>query len=286
MAKTATHIGECQGCGHIQKLPGGTLSLHGYTVAWGFFSGTCDGARELPYELSCDYCKKQIVRCTEQREKTLALAAHYRRPITEAVADYVTVSIGRDPRTGRERTVQVKDMALTMVENPKAPGHFDVIGTYERDGETHTVNFTGINGLLHYEHPKTALAAAKLLNERLAKMQDLHAQQLLSYIQWQEKRVTEWKLRELRTVEEEAKTVKAGDSKLLETLAEADEPVEIMVLTARFNRNGKYTQATKLISLGLAEKTEEGDRRGRTWIKVRITEAGRKHLNDVAWGRA
>lgn len=33
-------------------LPNGKLSLHGYTKTWGFFNGTCFGARELPFEQS------------------------------------------------------------------------------------------------------------------------------------------------------------------------------------------------------------------------------------------
>lgn len=53
MSKTpATHYGECQICGHQQKLPRGVLSKHGYTKQWGFFSGTCPGAGHLPFEQS------------------------------------------------------------------------------------------------------------------------------------------------------------------------------------------------------------------------------------------
>lgn len=35
-------------------LPGGVLSKHGYTVKWGFFSGVCAGAHQLPFEISKD----------------------------------------------------------------------------------------------------------------------------------------------------------------------------------------------------------------------------------------
>jgi hypothetical protein len=35
-------------------LPADTLSLHGYTKRWGFFSGTCRGARHRPFEVSKD----------------------------------------------------------------------------------------------------------------------------------------------------------------------------------------------------------------------------------------
>ena len=39
----ATHDGECQLCGRMQKLPDGRLAKHGYTTRWGFFQGVCPG---------------------------------------------------------------------------------------------------------------------------------------------------------------------------------------------------------------------------------------------------
>lgn len=50
MAKKATHTGTCQSCGRRQKLPGGRLSKHGYTVDWGYFNGICSGAEHKPLE--------------------------------------------------------------------------------------------------------------------------------------------------------------------------------------------------------------------------------------------
>lgn len=52
--RKATHSGTCQLCGREQKLPGGRLSLHGYTTRWGFFSGVCPGSTWLPFEVSAD----------------------------------------------------------------------------------------------------------------------------------------------------------------------------------------------------------------------------------------
>jgi hypothetical protein len=60
MAK-ATHSGECQICGKRQKLPNGLLSNHGYSVKWNMFLGICPGAIVLPYELSCDAIKENLV---------------------------------------------------------------------------------------------------------------------------------------------------------------------------------------------------------------------------------
>lgn len=60
MSRKANHRGTCQACGRIQMLPADTLSLHGYTKRWGFFSGTCRGARHRPFELSKDLIESCI----------------------------------------------------------------------------------------------------------------------------------------------------------------------------------------------------------------------------------
>jgi hypothetical protein len=57
----ATHKGTCQVCGRQQMLPNDRLSKHGYTVEFGWFEGTCQGAGHLPYELSCDLVKESVV---------------------------------------------------------------------------------------------------------------------------------------------------------------------------------------------------------------------------------
>lgn len=50
MGMKATHVGICQICGREQKLPGGRLSVHGYTVERGWFEGVCPGSGHLPFE--------------------------------------------------------------------------------------------------------------------------------------------------------------------------------------------------------------------------------------------
>lgn len=77
----ATHTGHCQICGRLQKLPGGHLSLHGYTVAWGGFNGTCSGARGLPFEQSIDLIQNAIAdaegEATSLHEQATALESDY-----------------------------------------------------------------------------------------------------------------------------------------------------------------------------------------------------------------
>lgn len=52
MAKiqAATHRGNCQICGHQQHVMGAVLAKHGYTVTFGFFSGTCYGSGQKPIQ--------------------------------------------------------------------------------------------------------------------------------------------------------------------------------------------------------------------------------------------
>tara|TARA_R110002020_G_scaffold62613_1_gene167328 strand:+ start:5973 stop:6566 length:594 start_codon:yes stop_codon:yes gene_type:complete len=49
---TATHNGNCQCCGSLQAVNNktGLLAKHGYTVDWGFFSGTCVGSDHPPLQ--------------------------------------------------------------------------------------------------------------------------------------------------------------------------------------------------------------------------------------------
>lgn len=75
MAK-AINDGTCQICGSRQRLPNGRLAKHGYTTRWGFFSGTCTGSEELPFEQSIGLILNAI-------ERAKAEAAGLRKSATE-----------------------------------------------------------------------------------------------------------------------------------------------------------------------------------------------------------
>ncbi len=62
----ATHEGHCQLCGHLQKLPCGTLARHGYQVRWNCFVGICPGSLGRPYETSKDLIEAAIVQTDNQ----------------------------------------------------------------------------------------------------------------------------------------------------------------------------------------------------------------------------
>ena len=58
--RRATHMGECQICHNMQKLPKGKMSIHGYTRQFGWFQGKCAGSGHLPLEQSCDLIQWSI----------------------------------------------------------------------------------------------------------------------------------------------------------------------------------------------------------------------------------
>lgn len=64
----ATHYGTCQVCGSVQKADRHTnrLAAHGYTLAYGWQSGSCSGSHQLPYEVSKDYLEATLKSCREQ----------------------------------------------------------------------------------------------------------------------------------------------------------------------------------------------------------------------------
>ena len=51
-ARTLDNTGTCACCGQNVKLSGGRIVQHGYTIRWGFQSGSCFGVGYLPIEVS------------------------------------------------------------------------------------------------------------------------------------------------------------------------------------------------------------------------------------------
>lgn len=97
MKQAATHKGHCQICDRLQMLPGGMIAKHGYTVKnrgnWGFFSGTCFGSDNLPYEQSADLIPPMIENMKKQIEETKKHHDDVLTPKPEAKAwyhEYVT----------------------------------------------------------------------------------------------------------------------------------------------------------------------------------------------------
>lgn len=112
MAK-ATHAGHCQACGRLQRLPSGNLSLHGYTVDHGWFSGVCQGAKHLPFEQSIDQILNVYLPSAEAELKRLIEAQVAIRAVVPEVFS-----------TG-ELTAEVKAPVPVQVTNPRGYGYGD-----------------------------------------------------------------------------------------------------------------------------------------------------------------
>ena len=192
MGKQATHKGECQICGRTQKLPGGRMAKHGYTVSWGFFNGTCQGSAALPFEQDCSLvaeairaAKKHRVylveRIAELRENTNPVRAH---------AHYYAKDHGYESTWADTSTIVV-------AEPGRHSGQWVAPVTDPRGGAQ--VATFGYKGRSYGS--ATAEEAAYGANVRLAEgmeRNDLASAQ--RYIDWQTSRLADWTVQPLRTV--------------------------------------------------------------------------------------
>lgn len=195
----AKFIGSCQLCGRVQKLPSDKLSLHGYTVAWGFFSGTCPGSKGLPFEVSTNLieaaiasAKDEIKRLAKQSEDlkagvmlegTKAWNHSYTSPTYSNKGGYHWEQI--------EVIGEVEMMELSSGPYAIVRAHY-----VDRAGTKHNIQVPTGCGI------KTVDALRKNLNVRYAGAIDDRIKQLKSYVAWQKDRIKDWKPAELKPVVE------------------------------------------------------------------------------------
>lgn len=190
MAK-ATHNGECQLCGKIQKLPSGVLSNHGYTVKWNMFEGICPGSRKLPYELSCELIKSQVPVIQERLknlgQKRIQLLSSSTEP--KAWVHVYLKSINK---------YLWKEVELTK-ESRECNSHQwkVVIMCFSDEGKEirEEINKAGVDSSLPILDIATNLNhkyVLSCLDSRIKQMQD--------YLVWCERRISEWQLAELKII--------------------------------------------------------------------------------------
>ncbi len=191
----ATNAGSCQACGRIQKAPGGYLALHGYTVEWNCFNGQCPGSKHIPYEHDCSLIQRFVNSAQEQHDSLKARIAELNAPATEPkawVSEYI-------PATWQNRHSRYQDRNVTL---------FSYVKKYEHTGEEYLdiwyFNLEGKFKSLHTHSifAKTVLEAATQLNQRYASNElEPRLKQLKSYIDWQNRRIREWKYTDLLPLE-------------------------------------------------------------------------------------
>lgn len=69
--------GNCQICGSLQAVDNktGRLAKHGYTVKDGYFSGSCAGSHQVPFQISHDFLDLVIERTKKEVADLLSYAA-------------------------------------------------------------------------------------------------------------------------------------------------------------------------------------------------------------------
>jgi hypothetical protein len=192
MAKAATHFGTCQVCGSRQKLPSGVLAKHGYTLKFGFFSGTCWGSDALPFEQSKDLIEGAIARATKRAAELDLEAAEFERPATAPKA----------------RAHVYKDRA--QCEPYEKPGYAWVDGTIEARRMHGGYRFAIITAKGHafgvsdgYNYDATEVDVATHNNREWAQQLRKWAQDAREYAEWQKGRIANWQPKELDPVKPE-----------------------------------------------------------------------------------
>lgn len=189
----ATHVGTCQCCGHVQKLPGGQLSKHGYTKRWGFFSGVCRGAHHLPFEQSIDQIERYIA---ESVEDVAALRSRIESLTTETKRAWILIRVREGYRTHQTfHFVAVTEREVTF-ETQHGKSSYTAHGF---DDPT-TGEWTDLRKDNTVYGAVSVADAVRELNNReihkLAAMVDQHE----GYIAWQRERIQNWKPTELKSV--------------------------------------------------------------------------------------
>ena len=186
----ATHIGSCQACGNVQKLPGGRLSLHGYDVRWHFFNGVCRGAKELPYEQSFDLIEKFIEQAQDNKTAVEAQIEQLNQPNRNGIAwvhEYYEADATH--RSG----YRWRQAEIIQEQKPLDEGRFYTVEYYVDHKEKHHRIDRGYN--------LTIWQVADILNAVYIKqVLQPRVDELTRYIGWQKQRIAEWKLTDLTPV--------------------------------------------------------------------------------------
>lgn len=182
----ATHAGTCQICGAVQKLPGGVLAKHGYTTRWGFFSGICQGAGNLPFEQSADLIAEAVAHADRRAAGLRTAAEALRLP---AKNNHVCAEVFTG--TSRANPTGYTPMFGEMVA-ADAPRHGQWFQVLTPAGERHYVGIRAPRGDVG--------AAVQEANRLYADRQERQAASLDEYAAWQRKRLQAWAPGELQAL--------------------------------------------------------------------------------------
>ncbi len=197
MTKTnrATHFGTCQLCGHVQLLPGGRLSNHGYAVRWSTFVGTCPGSKGKPFEQSTDLIEAAIRAHEAAAANLRQMAADYvAQPLPAADATDATIPHhAYVPATWENRKSRYEWKDATVVATARTFSDGTPWTSFELvlDGKpvrSHSFGYT----------LKTLADVVRAARERRAADWLAAAGRHDQYIAWQRDRIAAWTPAELK----------------------------------------------------------------------------------------
>ncbi len=193
----ATHDGNCQICGRLQRLPNGLLAAHGYVVEWSCFLGTCPGSHATPFQES----KHLIDAAIAGQERAIDLlkgeAIALRSPHSpENVAGRAWHREYDGNRKGgyfwelgtvRGGGFSTPDYSIHY-SRPRFFPDKPVKGVFHADPET------GAKKIETYTTLNPTIESVTLdLNEIYAKTLDQRIHQIRQWISWQRARILNWK---------------------------------------------------------------------------------------------
>jgi hypothetical protein len=192
MAKPkATHYGECQACGSRQKLPGGVLSLHGYTIEGkghgGYFTGTCPGSGYQPFEKATDLIQEFIRGHEKRRDWLRSRAVELRQPTTDETKVWLHRYITGG--WGHRAYYRWDEVAVTM--ETKKYDDYEIHNFYFEDPDKKDTRIE-FRDTYNYGYPKSVAELAKNANEKFAVNLEGDADKCQRYIDWQTNRVNTW----------------------------------------------------------------------------------------------
>jgi hypothetical protein len=215
--RRATHIGSCQCCGRVQKLPSNLLSLHGYTKQWGWFMGTCRGSGYKPFEISKDLIERFIAESERAIEGLKSEKAALLKPPTKATKAWLHVYVYRggghsvyEPQQGMVRWA-------TQVIGGKAFKYMQWQGDTPVRKNRHGREEPNVERVSIYDlKENTTLAATASLNANHVRSSiDTAIANHQKYIAWQRERIANWKPQPLAPVFTEADRQKEDDTAAL-----------------------------------------------------------------------
>lgn len=196
----AAHNGTCQICGALQAAAtkNSVLALHGYTTRWGFFSGTCSGSKELPFELSKGLIEASIENATNQAAE-LDAEARRLRTSDEGTSTWVNHYV---PGTGHGRQRVASSYRWMKVEILKVADADRFFWGYQVTDSTGKTDIKRLNA--YYSSTPISEIVFKQ-NVEYSRTLEKRAAELKLYVQWQKARIANWTPSELKPRTEEAK---------------------------------------------------------------------------------